>query len=565
MAENAFSAASRTLGDLLLTVQPARLMVPTFQRGYSWEDQHVRSFWNDISAADRPRKYFLGPIVVLNESGDITQVLDGQQRLATATILFSVIRDVASLINTQSASRFSAFVQRDFIVGDKERRQLELGEIDDTFFRQVIQFRDSNADVVSLPKATTKSHRHIQEARDFLFSSVSALVENKSPGDQLQLLEELRDAMRSDLVVASITVTSDDNAFQIFETLNDRGLKLSTPDLLLNFLMKSAPEYDRKQIRLSWNELLTVLGNHDISKFIRHFWNSRYGDLKSEKLFSALKEHLKQVKSIDFVGECVTECRTYVGILRADKETVKQAAPYVRSILKGLHAQSAIPLLMSGLRKLSLADFERLTRLIIVFIVRRMLLRLDTEELAAMLFGLAREVNAGETSDRKPVTIPVIKERLRMNSPTDEQIKAAIAKLVLPEGSADYVIRKIAESKETSTREKATSSKESNLEHIFPKNPSELEWGGPANHQMLEPYLFHVGNLTILGKRINKGAENKEYESHKRDKYRLSELKINKEICDSYSSWNRETILDRANKLAGNIIEVWSFDNPSRV
>ena len=84
MSENAFNSRSRTVGELLSSNQQARIVVPTFQRGYSWEAKHVKAFWNDINDPNRSKKYFFGPIVILNQSETVIELLDGQQRLATA-------------------------------------------------------------------------------------------------------------------------------------------------------------------------------------------------------------------------------------------------------------------------------------------------------------------------------------------------------------------------------------------------------------------------------------------------------------------------------------------------
>src|SRR5208282_433228 len=96
---------------------------PEFQRGYSWEKKHVEAFWTDITTFQResevkggPDKYFLGPIVILSDSKDIIKLLDGQQRLATATILFGVLRDLARGLVIQDATDFARDTQAQLIV-----------------------------------------------------------------------------------------------------------------------------------------------------------------------------------------------------------------------------------------------------------------------------------------------------------------------------------------------------------------------------------------------------------------------------------------------------------------
>lgn len=97
------STFEANIGQLLGESRRERIIVPEFQRGYEWEKKHVEAFWNDIVElqSERPlkggrKRHFLGPIVVLQREGEIWELLDGQQRLATTTILFSVIRDAAA-------------------------------------------------------------------------------------------------------------------------------------------------------------------------------------------------------------------------------------------------------------------------------------------------------------------------------------------------------------------------------------------------------------------------------------------------------------------------------------
>ena len=71
------------------------LAVPVYQRSYAWEESHVEDLFHDIAKAmaDAENEYFLGSIVVANGPGGIPEVVDGQQRLATSTILMAAIRD----------------------------------------------------------------------------------------------------------------------------------------------------------------------------------------------------------------------------------------------------------------------------------------------------------------------------------------------------------------------------------------------------------------------------------------------------------------------------------------
>lgn len=566
MAQNAFNAQSRTVVDLLGSNAPLRLVVPIFQRGYSWEAKHVKAFWDDLTDSNRPIKYFMGPIVVLEKPEDgISELLDGQQRLATITILFSVIRDAASRLGFQEAEHFSAYIQRDFIIGEEGRRNIQLGETDDAYFMELIQQLPKLVSGKTPKKPKRRSHRFVFEARAFLADVVTKALTGKDSAESLKYLRGLRDYVRHNLILACITVTSDDDAFQIFETLNDRGLRLSTPDLLLNFLMRQAKDEERKHIRLIWDEMLAEMGRRDISRFLRHLWVSQYGDLKAEGLFAALKAAIKKsaVSSLSFVQQCSEECRSYVALLDVRAETLGVAEPYIRKLIKGIDAQSALPLLLSCMARFSLTEVASIAQFLLVFIVRWMILTgRDTARMETLLFSLARDVRTGEISG-KTVSVSEVKNSLRGVSPDDTEVTAAISRMVLPADSAEYVVRCISNSMETKTKEKTTGD-ESNLEHIYPQNPDDGAWGGEDNQAILEPYTWHIGNLTMLGERLNTKAKNSEYEA-KREKYKASELKMPQLIAEKYDKWDAPSIEDRAKSLLPNILKIWNFDNPSGV
>jgi hypothetical protein len=99
------------------------------------------------------------------------------------------------------------------------------------------------------------------------------------------------------------------------------------------------------------------------------------------------------------------------------------------------------------------------------------------------------------------------------------------------------------------------------LEHVFPKKPSS-EWANPEN---LEPFLWHLGNLTMLGERLNSGVANRGYPTKREHYKRVSELAMTQQLAKDYATWDEAKIKARAQKLAPYIVEVWSFDNPSRV
>jgi hypothetical protein len=576
MAGTTFDSKSKTVGELLGTNSRERIVVPTFQRGYEWSKKHVESFWKDIlqfqkdsSMADGPEKYFLGPIVVLKRSKEIIELLDGQQRLATATILFSVLRDIARTARIADGDNFARDTQTQLLLKENGDCALELGETDAEYFRDAIQLESQTP-----PKTRIRTHRNIKTARDLLMEKVKNQISVSNPNATLAVLRGLKQTLRSDLVMACITVESERDAFRIFETLNDRGLRLSVPDLLLNYLMREAkPEGHRQKIRQFWTEMIERMGRRDINRFLRHMWVSKYGDLKSKDLFTAIKDHIEErnLSSLDFARSCADECELYVQLITFDEiQLGKDGAKYARRLLQDLDSQASLPLLLSALQNFPLDEFAKLCQWLLVFVTRySVIANLDSSGLETVFFDLARQIRsmmaeeAGKAKSSVANCATHVKNTLIKNAPSDPQIRSAIVKLILASDEAGYVMGRLADYMQTSTKEVTIN--ETNVEHVFPKSPEENEWGGKANHEVLEPYLWHIGNLTILGTRINRSAANREFSIKKEHYARKSELEITQRIAEHYDVWNVDSITDRAEKLAPDVLAIWSFSNPSRV
>jgi len=463
------------------------------------------------------------------------------------------------------AAIFASKVQDGLIYKEEIGYSLELGELDKTYFLDTIQ---------RFPRAKEKkprllSHRNIQKAREILEANVRILIAALSPPESLQVLKDIRQVVKNDLVMASILVLDEGAAFNIFETLNDRGLRLSVPDLLLNYLMRKADSSDvRQQIRSQWNDMVEGMAKRDPSRFIRHMWLSKYGDLKSTDLFTALKEHIENNNkdTLEFARSCAEECTRYVELVKSDEEHLKGAAPYVKTLVSDLHMDAPLPVLLSVHSVLSTKELEDTAKWLLVFVTRYSIITgLDPGGMENIFYALARDIrksmadSASDAKDKAKEARTLIKTTLVKNAPTDETIADAVKRLILEPDEAKYLVQRIATFMQTKTKEVTID--ESNLEHIFPKKPS-AEWTNPEE---LEPYLWHLGNLTMLGEKLNSGAANKGYPTKRVAYYEKSELTMPQELAKTYSQWDGPAIIKRAESFGKCVTQIWNFDNPSRV
>lgn len=575
---DAFHASPESIATLLGSLRRERVIVPPYQRGYMWQEKHVKQFWHDIIRfqVKRPFKgeqdqYFLGPIVTLTrpKEEEAIHLLDGQQRLATATILLSVIRDLADEAQTEAGKNLARDIQNQLIQRGPNSFTLDLGETDRTYFRETVQMLPPTGRT-----ATLRTHHNIKKARRTLMDLVRQRVGQPNTPGAIDALIALRQTLVSDLIMARIPVASERDAFQIFETLNDRGVKLQAPDLLLNFLMREAKDDDdRKAVREYWTEIVEEMGKFDINRFFRHVWVSKYGDLKDRDLFTALKEFVENQKleSAAFARSCASECERYVQILTVDEKFVpKDAISPLRRLIVELDVQAAMPLLIAAYGLLKPKHFEALVRYLLVFYARYSIIsNLDRGDMEDLLFRLAREVRAmvSDSSDEKASAncASHAKRTLAAHAPADEASRTGAESLNFDEDAshAKYVVARLAEYIQSPTKEVGL--KEANLEHIYPISPKSDEWGGEANQALLNEYLWHLGNLTIYGTRLNRVAGNAEFSVKRKQYEEKSSVKMTLDVAKSFANWDRDAIITRAKALAKKVVEVWSFDNPSRV
>lgn len=437
---------------------------------------------------------------------------------------------------------------------------LTLGETDITYFQQTIQ---AYPVVKKIP--TIRTNRKIDAARKLLAGKVAtAIGETSTPLSQISFLRELRKTVISDLTVACIPVTDEPEAFKIFETLNDRGLQLAAPDLLFNLLMQKAEKKDRKTMRGLWTDIIESLGTFDVKDFLRAYWVSKHGDIKKTDLFTVLRAEVEKgaLKPLPFIQECAAVVDCYVSIVSVDAAMLEKATGPVKGLVIELGSDVPVPLLLSAFHKLQPDhpnEFDKLCRWMLVFMVRYSVMGgLERSGIEDMFYAQARELRKAS----KPLEyLSKILEEYKKNTPSDAQLDSK--SILLNNASARYVMPKIAEYMQSTSREWSANDT-INIEHIYPKNPKPDEWGGAAQQAILDDYVWHIGNLTVMADKLNGRAANAPFPT-KKPHYAKSSVVMTKTLAKDFDKWNEQTILGRAQNMTNLAKQIWRYENLSRV
>ena len=552
-----------SIGQILGEYERRPIILPEFQRPYSWENTQVATFWGDLkSFRDRYQKhpvdasYFLGPIVVMESKTSIT-VLDGQQRLATATILLAALRDIA-----RECNEATPYIELDYFARDIQRELIEkkdtdplvyslsLSELDEPFFLQAIK-----SDPHAATKSSLRSHQLISRAYDYLHEELSGVVRGKTVQEQTHNLKQFKDALTKGVSLVAIVVDDEEDAYNIFETLNDRGLRLSVPDLVVNLLLKRCPNgTERHTVRQTWNATIQQMGRRDVSRFLRHMWLSNYGDLKAKGLYSEIKSHLvsHRLSSIAFAQLCSEACEDYLKLLDVDKSLPKDAVRNIEGLVRYLSVQNGLPLLLAAYQCLNDSDFVKLVKAMASLYVRHTLIgNQNPLELETVFYDSARELRAQKDSKVSSAkALQAAKAKFGKINPTDSLVKEKFDDLQLSRSEATWLMVQIANAQQSTTKEIGMDL--ANVEHIFPQNAG----AGWPNRKELEPLLWHVGNLTILGKRLNTRAQNKSFTDKCADHYTKSEIAMTKDLL-KVATWDPSAIRTRAKALSATVLQIW--------
>lgn len=231
--------------------------IPDYQRPYCWDKNNVSDLIDDLFYAyvnSKNNEYFCGSVVLVkNFSDERFDVIDGQQRITTFTILFCVLRDVFKgrldkqandLISESISDRYDIDKRRlKFLTNDDNQAEFEQKILKEIIFLN--KFRNEQ----SIP-----NNIYLQNAH-FIKIELEEVIKNEfNNGSSFDVNDFIK--WLFDKVVFTVIKTNDlENAIQVFNVLNDRGLALRSTDILKSKLMLNLSKEDRKTFKTTWNSI----------------------------------------------------------------------------------------------------------------------------------------------------------------------------------------------------------------------------------------------------------------------------------------------------------------------
>ena len=282
---NPLSASSNPAGALMSN---STFVVPPFQRDYAWGDDEVDVFLSDIHNSLDEDSYFLG-LIILTREGNGYEVVDGQQRIITLTLLATALYHEA---NFRERRALADRIQSDFLrtinyqTDDTDPRVRLSDAGDDATLQRLLDTGSAgqiaDGDLVSARMA--KSYKQIQT---FLRQDLTK--------DPFKQLGRWTDFITNKLYFAVFIHPDSNSAYQVFEVINTRGKELTTADLLKNYIISQTPGAAKQGRYDQWKHISNLLpseGGNNLVQYIRHVVTAESGYVLPKDLFGFLAQRV---------------------------------------------------------------------------------------------------------------------------------------------------------------------------------------------------------------------------------------------------------------------------------
>jgi hypothetical protein len=556
------------IGDFLGT---SKFAVPLFQRSYSWNELLVQNLLTDLSGAMKRKRdgrgdtYFLGSIVVVERGRDkALEVVDGQQRLATISIILAAIRDYhLETGKDQAAENYDQqFLRALHVPTGRKIPKLKLNEIDDSCYVQAILTEPSKRKDI---KWTTNSHKKLIAAYQQAKAYAESISKIHSAKESVAVLYETVEFIRKNVQVINVTVDDDADAFTVFETLNDRHFPLTVADLLKNFLFGSVGEHI-DEARGHWRHMLGALSavtgkKERIVDYVRQLWGSIHGLVREKELFRDIKTKITdESEAREFSAALAHQAADYAAVLNPASERWTKygfAASEAIATFNALRVERLRPLLLAILNRFDTRQVAKALELLRSVAVRVVVTTGINGTIEEKIFEIAVNVHNGKIKNAVGIAKAMAEQIpndtvFEAHFATMNVTKAALARFYLQE------LEEVAKGDKDPDREVKRDERKVTLEHIIPKSASEREKHWPElSSEMGDALYRRLGNLTLLSTGKNSKLNGKPY-SEKIVAYRECEgIYITNHIARDYPKWGEDEINERQMTLAKFAVQRW--------
>lgn len=579
------------IGKEILTASTdlKKFKIPDYQRPYVWDEERVEDFWKDLVSRDGDNLPFLGSFIFqsMEEDPHTLEIVDGQQRIMTLSILLSVLRNLSKEIkHDHLINSIQQRITKTNNLGEEEFYFLECWKDTQIFFIEHILKRSGDiSKIIEKIHQKDKTKYNIKNNYDFLYELAKDYVElgKDAKKTAIKIDEILR--LIDNFSIVYIKVENDEDAYTAFEIVNARGQELGNLDLLKNLFYKDAASKKRsEEMKEKWETIVKNISECsgakvNLESFLKHFWYSKFGKsnpIPSKRLYRAIKKHLNSMIDKDpyksFSDEMLENSEIYKTFfdlneydwtgsgVKSDKYNKQIQESLV--FLRGFNVTQAYVLFLSLVKNRNKIGQKRIRNLVRAVERFHFLYSAITKSQANKvehLYGrFAEEFNKAclENDEDKINKVygdlfQKLEDLIPFRSEFVEMFKEIEYKRsMMP--TIRYIFSQLERKMNGSYGSLKIDWINANIEHIYPRDAVHKD-------KNCEKVKESIGNLMVLSVQENSSVGNKDV-ANKLPTYKESPLKIVQEVVLEIErnplKWNAENIKSRGERLAKESYEI---------
>lgn len=532
-----------------------KFIVPKFQRDYSWGSEQWDDLWQDIETMIKEEDdHYMGYLVLQTNDDKTFYIIDGQQRFTTVTILIlAAIKCIKAFVKNGVEEEDNKLRVDNLLhtyIGYKDPVTLVYDNIlvlnrnNDGYFRDYI---------VKLDELRVRNLKNSEKLMKqcFEFFEQKLRGKYKAGKDYAVFIQTIVNK----LYFTQIVVNDEMNAFRVFETLNARGVQLSSSDLLKNYLFSLVDKNNSHPSKIEileekWAKLTDNIKSEKLPEFLRYYWNAGHKSIRANALFKTIrKEITKDYEVFSLVDDLYRYSDVYMAltdsndVLWQDQEIKKNVG-----LLNIFHLKQPFSVLMTAKLNLSEQEFSKLFKNILYICFRyNVICDRNPNDQDAPFNTLAMVITQEKRVDYQALSSIVIDDNVFENSFTDKSFPytSRNAKIVR------YILSTL-EKHDGSTQNVSFLDENATIEHILPQNATE---GWDIDEEKQRQLVFRLGNTCLLEKKLNLDIKNDIFEDKVKQYAKSSYLDAQK-IANTLH-WTENDIITRQKRMAHIAVNIW--------
>ena len=549
-----------------------KYIIPSYQRPYSWTYEHAEQLMKDIyeSFEENVQEYFIGSLICIDKGDEIYEVVDGQQRLTTLSLILAKIRDLSDNEKLKQTIQKRILPVDEFSDKPQEPR-LKIRKKEEELYNGYILQSDKSF----LPKLEDRTHtqnsfiNNFQAIEDYLMD-LASLDKNDLP--------KLVEFIFKNVYVVFVKTESFSSAYRLFNVLNARGMSLKQSDLLKNRLFELAESTNvgsdggnkkiAEKIEEDWESIEDLIGVENIDRFLVTHEVSRKKNRNKAVVVHKIAEHFSDSVHAEYNEDVIK----FISSLKKSAKNYRKlkdvdfSDPTVYRIIQCLlfFGDEWVPPMLSFLNKaeqggqeikINLDEFKSFVVGFEKSYIHRWVSRCNKSQREVVCYDAVANINNNyDIHDILTELKKYSNNKIFLECLNDDVYIANSNKLVI----LKYILYRIDQEMQDCSVSKKYSDKVT-IEHILPQNIGNAYWSDRFSGEEHKYWVNKLGNLTLLSGYKNSKAQNDGFDKKIKvygGSGKTVSFDISKDVL-KYKDWDIEALKDRHKHLLKIAEDIW--------